>query len=195
MRSMPDGVVLLDADNTIIWGNGRLGEWTQQETVVGQNFYAGARQPRDSGPRLLSVPHGAGHGQAEQLDAALGRRATTTCTPRRWSTAAAAAPDRHDPRRDDRGAAAAKAGRHPPGRHRAGRPDARRTVPDDGRRADRAAEVEHPALHARTCCISTSSRFACSTPTTGELEPLLAVGMAPEAAAARAVRRAARATA
>ena len=40
----------------------------------------------------------------------------------------AAASDRHRPRRDDRDAAAAEAGGHPPGRHGAGRPDARRTV-------------------------------------------------------------------
>ena len=28
LEGMPDGVVLLDADNTILWGNGRLREWS-----------------------------------------------------------------------------------------------------------------------------------------------------------------------
>ena len=28
LQGMPDGVVLLDSDNTILWGNGRLREWS-----------------------------------------------------------------------------------------------------------------------------------------------------------------------
>ena len=39
---MPDGVVLLDADNTIIWGNGRLSEWSGRETIVGEQLLLGA---------------------------------------------------------------------------------------------------------------------------------------------------------
>ena len=37
---MPDGVVLLDSDNSIIWGNGRIREWSGRESVAGVNFYA-----------------------------------------------------------------------------------------------------------------------------------------------------------
>src|SRR5204862_266487 len=39
LQGMPDGVVLLSADNTILWGNGRLREWTGREEIVGGNFY------------------------------------------------------------------------------------------------------------------------------------------------------------
>lgn len=40
LQSMPDGVVLLNCDNTIVWGNGRLGEWVGVQDVVGQNIYS-----------------------------------------------------------------------------------------------------------------------------------------------------------
>src|SRR5690348_1261178 len=32
LEGMPDGIVVLDAENTIVWGNGRLREWTSRET-------------------------------------------------------------------------------------------------------------------------------------------------------------------
>ena len=50
LEGMPDGVVLLNADNTIIWGNGRLREWSGQESVVGGNFYAVLGSPEILGP-------------------------------------------------------------------------------------------------------------------------------------------------
>jgi two-component system, sensor histidine kinase SagS len=50
LQGMPDGVVLLDSDNTIIWGNGRLREWTQRESVAGTNFYAVLGSPEILGP-------------------------------------------------------------------------------------------------------------------------------------------------
>jgi CheY-like chemotaxis protein len=50
LEGMPDGVVLLDSDNTIIWGNGRLREWSGRESVVGQNFYAVLGSPEILGP-------------------------------------------------------------------------------------------------------------------------------------------------
>ncbi len=50
LEGMPDGIVLLDADNTIIWGNGRLREWTNRESVVGENFYAVLNSPEILGP-------------------------------------------------------------------------------------------------------------------------------------------------
>ncbi len=50
IQGMPDGIVLLDADNTIIWGNGRLKEWTGHENVVGMNFYAAMNSPEILGP-------------------------------------------------------------------------------------------------------------------------------------------------
>ena len=47
---MPDGVVLLASDNTILWGNGRLREWTGREDVVGANFYDVLGSPEILGP-------------------------------------------------------------------------------------------------------------------------------------------------
>jgi len=50
LQGMPDGVVLLDSDNTILWGNGRLKEWTSRENVVGANFYTVLGSPEILGP-------------------------------------------------------------------------------------------------------------------------------------------------
>jgi len=52
MHSMPDGVVVLDADNRIVWSNRRLCEWTDQESVVDQNFYTALKSPEILGPDL-----------------------------------------------------------------------------------------------------------------------------------------------
>ncbi len=50
LESMPDGVLLLDSENTILWSNGRLCEWTHRETVVGENFYSVFGSPEILGP-------------------------------------------------------------------------------------------------------------------------------------------------
>lgn len=50
LQGMPDGVVLLARDNTILWGNGRLAEWTGRKDVVGSNFYAVLGNPDIIGP-------------------------------------------------------------------------------------------------------------------------------------------------
>jgi CheY-like chemotaxis protein/PAS domain-containing protein len=50
LQGMPDGVVLLDSDNKILWGNGRLREWTGRDDVVGSNFYEVMGTPDILGP-------------------------------------------------------------------------------------------------------------------------------------------------
>ena len=50
LEGMPDGIVLLDAENTIIWGNGRLREWMKRDEVVGLNFYTVLGSPEILGP-------------------------------------------------------------------------------------------------------------------------------------------------
>jgi CheY-like chemotaxis protein len=50
LQGMPDGVVLLDSDNTILWGNGRLREWCGRDSVISQNFYAILGSPEILGP-------------------------------------------------------------------------------------------------------------------------------------------------
>lgn len=50
LEGMPDGVVLLDDGGTILWSNGRLCEWSGCETVVGANFYTILGSPEILGP-------------------------------------------------------------------------------------------------------------------------------------------------
>ena len=50
LQGMPDGVVLLGNDNTILWGNGRLRDWTGRDDIVGSNFYEVMGAPEILGP-------------------------------------------------------------------------------------------------------------------------------------------------
>ncbi len=50
LQGMPDGVVLLDSENVILWGNGRLCEWSGREDVMGENFYHVLGSPEILGP-------------------------------------------------------------------------------------------------------------------------------------------------
>lgn len=50
LENMPDGVVVLDTDNTIIWGNARMREWAGERNLVGANFYAVLNSPEILGP-------------------------------------------------------------------------------------------------------------------------------------------------
>jgi CheY-like chemotaxis protein/PAS domain-containing protein len=50
LQGMPDGVVLLNSENVILWGNGRIREWTGREDVIGSNFYDVMGTPEILGP-------------------------------------------------------------------------------------------------------------------------------------------------
>lgn len=50
LEGMPDGVVLLDTDNTIVWANRKVSEWTGRADAVGANFYAALGNPEILGP-------------------------------------------------------------------------------------------------------------------------------------------------
>ncbi len=50
LRGMPEAVLLVDSENIILWSNGRLGEWTRQEDLVGKNFYQVLGSPEILGP-------------------------------------------------------------------------------------------------------------------------------------------------
>ena len=50
LEGMPDGVVLLDSENTILWGNGQLRRWSGRESVTGENFYTVLGSPEILGP-------------------------------------------------------------------------------------------------------------------------------------------------
>lgn len=50
LEGMPDAVALLDSENTVIWANGRLREWSAHDPVVGTNFYTVLGSPEILGP-------------------------------------------------------------------------------------------------------------------------------------------------
>jgi CheY-like chemotaxis protein/PAS domain-containing protein len=50
LQGMPDGVALLDSENTILWANARLREWSGREDLVGANFYEAMGTPEILGP-------------------------------------------------------------------------------------------------------------------------------------------------
>ncbi len=50
LEGMPDGVALLEGDSTILWGNGRICEWSGRESVVGVNFFTALGSPEILGP-------------------------------------------------------------------------------------------------------------------------------------------------
>ncbi len=55
LQSMADGVALLDADKRILWANGRLREWSGQKEIVGANFYSVLGSPEIQGPDFCPV--------------------------------------------------------------------------------------------------------------------------------------------
>ncbi len=50
LEGMPDGVALLDGDATIVWANGRLRDWSVAEPIIGNSFYAVLGSPEILGP-------------------------------------------------------------------------------------------------------------------------------------------------
>ena len=134
LEGMPDGVVLLDSDNSIIWSNGRLGEWSDRDTRGRGQFLHRLGQPGDPRPRLLPLPHGLGDRSGHQFHAPQRREPLLPrpCRAGPRGGQPAAASDRHRPRRDQRGPPAAEDGGHPSGGHGTGRSGARRNRPHGG---------------------------------------------------------------
>ncbi len=50
LEGMPDGVVLIDSENTIQWANDRFCKWAGQDEVIGENFYQSLHSPEILGP-------------------------------------------------------------------------------------------------------------------------------------------------
>ncbi len=50
LDGMPDGVVLLDLDNTILWANHCFHQWCPDQVLLGKNFYATLGSPEILGP-------------------------------------------------------------------------------------------------------------------------------------------------
>src|SRR5688572_24168534 len=45
LEGMPDGVVLLDAENTVLWANDRFRRWAGRDDVISENFYQSLSSP------------------------------------------------------------------------------------------------------------------------------------------------------
>ena len=80
LQGMPDGVVLLANDNTILWGNGRLREWTGRDDVIGANFYEVLGNPEIIGPDFCPFHTALHHRQRQRLDACAATIATSAST-------------------------------------------------------------------------------------------------------------------
>ncbi len=50
LEGMPDGVVLLDAENIVLWANDRFRSWSGKQDVIGENFYQALSSPEILGP-------------------------------------------------------------------------------------------------------------------------------------------------
>lgn len=64
LEGMADGVTLLDGDNTILWGNARFRQWCGQERVAGVNFYSALGSPEILGPDFCPFHTALATGQA-----------------------------------------------------------------------------------------------------------------------------------
>ncbi len=50
LECIPDGVVLLDSENKIVWHNDRVRQWCEEDQLVGKNFYDVLSSPEILGP-------------------------------------------------------------------------------------------------------------------------------------------------
>lgn len=64
LRCMADGVVVLDAENKIIWSNDRLCAWMQRESLCGANFYAALDSAEIIGPDMCPLSTARASGQS-----------------------------------------------------------------------------------------------------------------------------------
>lgn len=64
LDGMPDGVALLDMENVVIWANQRLRSWAGADDVVGRNFYAALGSPEILGPDFCPFHTALATGQA-----------------------------------------------------------------------------------------------------------------------------------
>ena len=64
LEGMPDGVVLLDSENVILWANSRVHEWSETEQLVGGNFYTALGSPEILGPDFCPFHTALATGQA-----------------------------------------------------------------------------------------------------------------------------------
>jgi CheY-like chemotaxis protein len=64
LEGMPDGVVLIDSENTIMWANSRLRQWSRHKGIEGANFYTLFGNPEILGPDFAPFHTALATGQA-----------------------------------------------------------------------------------------------------------------------------------
>ncbi len=64
LEQMPEGVALLDVDNQIVWANRQLRDWSNGQETVGMNFYAAMGNPEILGPDFCPFHTALATGQA-----------------------------------------------------------------------------------------------------------------------------------
>ena len=69
LEGMPDGVMLLDSDNTIIWSNNRLCRMGASRQPGRREFLFHVGESGDPGAGFLSFPHGPCHGPGDRFHA------------------------------------------------------------------------------------------------------------------------------
>ena len=92
LEGMPDGVVLLDSDNTILWANGRVREWSGRDTWWAATSTPSWAARRSSAP--ISVPSTRPWPPARRPAPRCvpATAAITRSTPRRWASTEASRP-------------------------------------------------------------------------------------------------------
>ncbi len=73
LEGMPDGLLLLDADNTILWANETNQTVERSAASLGRELLHGLEWTGYLGPGLLSLSHGTQHRSAERFNAPHGR--------------------------------------------------------------------------------------------------------------------------
>jgi two-component system, sensor histidine kinase SagS len=64
LDGMPDGVVMIDPDNTIIWANAQFLRWAGVESAAGRGFYSVLGNPEIVGPDFCPFHTALATGQA-----------------------------------------------------------------------------------------------------------------------------------
>ena len=168
-------------------GNPRFGQWCGRRDVVGLSFFAAFGNPEILGPDFCPFHTALATGRPSSSTLRVGENKfyQVHAAPVHERNRAPEL-DRDGPRRSPTEMLQQQklAAIHQAGIELADlTPD--EVLQHGGRGADRAAEVEHPALHEGPAATSTSSRSACWTRDTASWRPLLAVGIEPGGAGGR----------
>ena len=156
LETLGEGVALIDLQLRITWANLMFEAWCDGP-VSGRGFYEALGSPQILGPDYSPFHTALGEGQAviTRLHTRQNRYLELLVTPIRDTSGKVSQLICLCRDVTAAGAAAAKARRPAPGRPRAGGAGPRSARRDERRGAHRAAQAEHPPLHATTCCTTT----------------------------------------